>query len=113
MQPTGYRIDLVVFAERRWIRELSSICEVVDLDKVAGGDGHEGDGDEDGGGAGGSYPQFRRHGNESTCFVVPYPRPPEAVWQVGGGGGADALGACACARRCPCKGGWCGAVRAQ
>ncbi|KAG2453835.1 hypothetical protein HYH02_002042 [Chlamydomonas schloesseri] len=80
-QPTGYRIDLVVFAEGRWMRELSSICEVVDLDKVAGGDGNEGVGDEDGGGAGGSYPQFRRHGNESTCFVVPYPRPPEAVWQ--------------------------------
>ncbi|KAG2434028.1 hypothetical protein HXX76_007757 [Chlamydomonas incerta] len=75
-QPTGYRIDLVVFAERRWLRELASICEVVDLDTAAAAGE-----DVDVVGGGGGYAQMRRHGNESTCFVVPYPRPPEAVWQ--------------------------------
>lgn len=85
-QPTGYRIDLVVFAESRWLREMGSICEVVDLNEVARGGGDEDDEGEGGeGGGGGSYAQLRRHGNESTCFVVPYPRPPEVVWQVGVG----------------------------
>ncbi|KAG2501633.1 hypothetical protein HYH03_000138 [Edaphochlamys debaryana] len=64
-QPTGYRIDLVVFAEGRWLREVAALCQVLDLDEL----------EED------DYNRIRRLGNAAACFVVPYPRAPPQVWQ--------------------------------
>ncbi|KXZ55622.1 hypothetical protein GPECTOR_2g1172 [Gonium pectorale] len=64
-KPTGYRIDLVVFSDQRWLREASALCEPVQLEEAA----------RDG------FTRLRdRPGNASTCWVVPYPRPPVAVW---------------------------------
>jgi hypothetical protein len=34
LQSTGLRMDMIVFSERRWLRQMSSICEPIDLDEV-------------------------------------------------------------------------------
>ncbi|GIM08485.1 hypothetical protein Vretimale_12492 [Volvox reticuliferus] len=106
MQPTGYRLDLMVFSDLHWFRDVASLCEPLTLVDViadekgeAEADGSEGGSNSKGsvshlqgggavglvggrhGGGTGEYPQLRRQGNKSTCWVVPYPPPPESVWQ--------------------------------
>ncbi|GIL52724.1 hypothetical protein Vafri_8513 [Volvox africanus] len=110
-EPTGYRLDLMVFSDPRWFAEVAGLCEQITLvdglaDEKAEGDVEaavdSNDGDDrngrngvsyrqagtgvglaDGhhGGGGGTYPQLRRQGRTSTCWVVPYPPPAERVWQ--------------------------------